>query len=73
MKRNVKNPEKKSATNMLTKLLSNTLASKMNCEGGNGKIGFKTLKNCTICLKVITNTPHLLLLFLYKKVEHILY
>jgi len=44
MKRNVKNPEKKSATNMLTKLLSNTLASKMNCEGGNGKIGFKTLK-----------------------------
>jgi len=44
MKRNVKNPEKKSATNILTKLLSNTLTSKMNCEGGNGKIGFKTLK-----------------------------
>lgn len=44
IKRNVKNPEKKSATNMLTKLLSNTLASKMNCEGGNGKIGFKILK-----------------------------
>lgn len=44
MKRSVKNPEKKSATNMLTKLLCNTLASEMNCDGGNGKIGFKTLK-----------------------------
>jgi hypothetical protein len=44
MKRNVKNPEKKSATSMLTKLLSNTLAREMNCEGGNKKIGFKTLK-----------------------------
>jgi len=44
MKRNVKNLEKKSATNMLTNLLSNTLTSKMNCERGNGKIGFKTLK-----------------------------
>lgn len=44
MKLNAKNPERKSATNMLTKLLSNTLASEMNCDGGNGKIAFKTLK-----------------------------
>ncbi|XP_077257952.1 uncharacterized protein LOC143895047 isoform X1 [Temnothorax americanus] len=44
MKLSAKNPERKSATNMLTKLLSNTLAGEMNCDGGNGKIAFKTLK-----------------------------
>ncbi|XP_025266726.1 uncharacterized protein LOC112638743 isoform X3 [Camponotus floridanus] len=44
MKLSVKNPERKSATNMLTKLLSNTLASEINCDGGNGKIAFKSLK-----------------------------
>lgn len=44
MKLSAKNPEKKSATNMLTKLLSNMLASEINCDGGNGKIAFNTLK-----------------------------
>ncbi|XP_071636679.1 uncharacterized protein [Temnothorax longispinosus] len=44
MKLSAKNPEKKSATNILTKLFSNTLAGEMNCDGGNGKIAFKTLK-----------------------------
>jgi len=44
MKLSVKNPERKSATNMLTKLLSNILASEINYDGGNGKIAFKSLK-----------------------------
>ncbi|CAL1685227.1 unnamed protein product [Lasius platythorax] len=44
IKLNVKNPERKSATNMLTKILSNTLASEINCDGGHGKIAFKSLK-----------------------------
>ncbi|GAB1865868.1 DUF4806 domain-containing protein [Camponotus japonicus] len=44
MKLSVKNPERKSATNILTKLLSNTLASEINYDGGNGKIAFKSLK-----------------------------
>ncbi|KAK3918556.1 Eotaxin [Frankliniella fusca] len=41
---NVVDPERKSANRILPQLLTNSLATKMNLEGGNKKIAFRSLK-----------------------------
>lgn len=43
MRTNVADPERKSATNLLSNLLYNDLAKLMNLEGVNNKIGFRSL------------------------------
>lgn len=43
MRTNVVDPERKSATNLLSHILYNDLAKMMNLEGGNNKIGFRSL------------------------------
>ncbi|XP_034245807.1 uncharacterized protein LOC117647931 [Thrips palmi] len=43
IKTSVTEPERKSATNILSKLLTNDLAKEMNLEGGNKKIAFRSL------------------------------
>lgn len=43
IKTTVTDPERASAKNVLSKLLTNNLAKEMNLQGGNGKIAFRSL------------------------------
>lgn len=43
MRTSVVDPERKSANKILQQLIKNVLAKKMNLDGGNGKIAFRSL------------------------------